>query len=106
VGDVDPDCRLRIDGAGTRLIFDRSFNCNQTEEVVMTANDNEQAIRNRAYELWEADGRPDGKQESHWHQAVMELGLANPLEQAVGTTVDPKANGRLRRPAASTTGLP
>ncbi len=35
---------------------------------------NEQSIRNRAYEIWEAEGRPDGKAEQHWMQALAEIG--------------------------------
>lgn len=30
-------------------------------------------IRKRAYDLWEAAGRPDGSHEHHWHQAREEL---------------------------------
>ncbi|MEQ8695627.1 MAG: DUF2934 domain-containing protein [Bauldia litoralis] len=35
--------------------------------------ENEHLIRERAYELWEADGRPDGKKDDHWAQAAREL---------------------------------
>lgn len=30
-------------------------------------------IRIRAYEIWEASGRPDGQAELHWLQAVQEM---------------------------------
>ena len=40
----------------------------------MSAEDQE-AARLRAYEIWERQGRPDGEHESHWHQALKELGL-------------------------------
>lgn len=33
----------------------------------------EEAIRRRAYELWEADNRPAGTDQKHWHQASGEL---------------------------------
>jgi hypothetical protein len=26
-------------------------------------------IRHRAYSLWEADGKPDGRDEEYWHRA-------------------------------------
>jgi hypothetical protein len=78
----------------------------QIEETAMAANDHEQAIRNSAYPLWEADGRPEGRHESHRHRAARELGLAGPLGQAVGTTIAQNAKGRLRKPAAWTTELP
>lgn len=32
-------------------------------------------IRQRAHEIWEEEGRPDGKHEEHWRQAAEELGL-------------------------------
>jgi hypothetical protein len=31
-----------------------------------------EAIRQRAFELWEAEGRPEGKHEEHWHRATQE----------------------------------
>ncbi len=33
----------------------------------------ERVIRERAHALWEAEGRPDGRQEEHWYNAVLEL---------------------------------
>ena len=30
-------------------------------------------IRQRAYEIWEQDGRPDGRDQEHWHQAEAEM---------------------------------
>jgi hypothetical protein len=35
-------------------------------------------IARRAYELWEAEGRPDGRHHEHWLQAEQELGLEAP----------------------------
>ena len=34
--------------------------------------DNEQ-IRHRAYQIWEAEGRPEGRKAQHWAQAQEEL---------------------------------
>jgi len=34
----------------------------------------EQAIRERAYALWEQDGRPEGRSLAHWSQAEAEIG--------------------------------
>lgn len=31
--------------------------------------DREAWVRQRAYERWEADGRPDGEHERHWREA-------------------------------------
>jgi hypothetical protein len=30
-------------------------------------------VRERAYDIWEKEGRPDGCAERHWHQAQMDL---------------------------------
>ena len=35
----------------------------------------EQAVRERAYALWEQDGRPDGRSVAHWSQAEMEIAV-------------------------------
>ncbi|RYE38202.1 MAG: DUF2934 domain-containing protein, partial [Hyphomicrobiales bacterium] len=37
-----------------------------------------EATRTRAYEIWEREGRPAGQHESHWRQALAELGLIQP----------------------------
>jgi Protein of unknown function (DUF2934) len=36
--------------------------------------DLQQRIRERAYELWERSGRPDGRADEYWWQAERELG--------------------------------
>jgi hypothetical protein len=33
----------------------------------------EDRIRQRAYELWERDGRPDGHADTHWERAAQEI---------------------------------
>jgi hypothetical protein len=33
----------------------------------------ETKIRERAYQLWEDEGRPEGRHEHHWFQAVRDL---------------------------------
>ena len=33
----------------------------------------DERIRQRAYEIWEAEGRPDGRQTEHWQRARDEL---------------------------------
>lgn len=35
--------------------------------------DRHEKIQQRAYEIWEREGRPDGQHERHWHQATDEL---------------------------------
>jgi hypothetical protein len=46
---------------------------------------NDEAIKVRAYHLWEADGRPDGNQDHYWYQAAEEMksnGKANGASKA------------------------
>ena len=33
----------------------------------------EALIRQRAYEIWDAEGRPEGREHLHWEQAMREL---------------------------------
>jgi len=54
----------------------------QTEPAVLAAISSgegqpisEQAIRERAYAIWEEEGRPDGKDLDHWHRAEAEINL-------------------------------
>jgi hypothetical protein len=35
--------------------------------------DLQQRIRQRAYQLWESEGRPEGREQAHWQQAQREL---------------------------------
>ncbi len=36
-------------------------------------SDEQQRIRDRAYETWEASGRPEGQESEHWAQARDEM---------------------------------
>lgn len=36
--------------------------------------DSEQLIRARAYQIWEEEGHPDGREHEHWARAERELG--------------------------------
>jgi hypothetical protein len=35
--------------------------------------EHEEKIRRRAYEIWEREGRPNGRDRDHWHEAKHEL---------------------------------
>ena len=37
-------------------------------------DEREDRIRERAYRLWEGEGRPHGRHEDHWRQASQEVG--------------------------------
>lgn len=36
----------------------------------------EDQIKRRAYELWEADGRPEGQDQAYWFKAMAEVAAA------------------------------
>lgn len=36
------------------------------------ADDRERRVRDRAYEIWEQEGRPSGREREHWEQAERE----------------------------------
>lgn len=59
-------------------------------------DDREHRIRNRAYELWESDGRPEGEQDRHWFQAIDELGLSDPV---TGAPLDDRPLDAVDQPA-------
>ena len=40
----------------------------------------ESSVRNRAHHLWEVEGKPEGKDKDHWHQAEKELSSPEPGE--------------------------
>ena len=37
------------------------------------STDHEERIRQRAHELWESDGRPEGRAQEHWERAAQDL---------------------------------
>lgn len=37
------------------------------------SDDREQRVKERAYQLWESEGRPSGRQDEHWGQARREI---------------------------------
>lgn len=40
----------------------------------------ESAIRARAYQIWEDEGRPDGRHELHWQRAYEAIAVAAPVK--------------------------
>jgi hypothetical protein len=55
----------------------------------MTPN-NEDRIRDRAYALWEADGRPEGQDKDYWARAERELSEESGLDMSEeDSTVSP-----------------
>jgi hypothetical protein len=69
----------------------------------------EHHIRQRAYEIWEREGRPDGRQDEHWAQARREIEADSPalspaaeaLEDASPTVTAPDVGGTTPGQAAA-----
>ena len=59
---------------------------------------NEEAIRDRAYAIWEREGRPPGRDRDHWLQAAWELSGEEAKAAAAGKTAKLAAKGA-RKPA-------
>lgn len=61
-------------------------------------DEREDRIRARAYELWEAAGRPEGRQAEHWEQAEREIdgNPAGPRKRKAGSE---PANAKQTGPA-------
>jgi hypothetical protein len=59
--------------------------------------DDDDLIRAKAHELWEAEGRPEGRSERHWAEAreivALRAGAQDealvPVEQTIGEPVEP-----------------
>jgi Protein of unknown function (DUF2934) len=65
----------------------------------------EEAIRERAYHLWIADGRPDGNSDNYWLNAQREM-LTHSLDHAVAedsalVTTKPAKKAKVARPRKS-----
>jgi hypothetical protein len=43
-----------------------------------TKHDNEQRVRDRAYFIWEREGRPEGRARHHWYRAIREASRHEP----------------------------
>ena len=56
----------------------------QTQE-----RDLEQRIRARAHQLWEQEGRPDGRADSHWEQAKAIIALEDAHHQTLKPSEPP-----------------
>jgi hypothetical protein len=64
-------------------------------ETMMAASQ-ENWIKHRAYELWEQEGYPSGKDIEHWERAKLEYATLNPVA-ASGR----KASAKAQKPAAA-----
>ena len=63
----------------------------------MMTIDNEGKVRERAYYIWEREGRPQGRELQHWQAALRELTLeTNSSNGAAGKSVGPRAPRKSR----------
>ena len=68
----------------------------------MADADVRERVRERAYSLWEQEGRPEGRAEDHWRRAEAEVGVNHGDEAPPGTPgarehVCPECHGTGRR---------
>ncbi len=62
-------------------------------------SDPEQTIRERAYQIWEREGRIHGRDQEHWHSARLEL--AQPLEEKAAIAVKASKSAAPAKKAAA-----
>jgi hypothetical protein len=60
--------------------------------------DDEQ-IRQRAYEIWEREGRPEGREAEHWRMAADELGASAAQKAKMDQEIQEVPAARMRGPA-------
>ncbi len=71
--------RTRKAGAGARLrkspatdaAMEKAGSANG-QSARTSGDDRERRVRDRAYEIWEQEGRPSGRESEHWAQAERE----------------------------------
>lgn len=64
--------------------------------------DKEQQMRERAYKIWEDEGRPDGSHDEHWKRAEEQHKLAEQESEDV-TKVNQDADNKFATDDAETT---
>ena len=85
IAPVAPLCRAKVTFRAIlefrvkRALFERSSIMSSIEE----------AIRSRAYELWEHAGRPEGRSEEFWHAARAELDVKETIEEKLDSLGPP-----------------
>ena len=52
--------------------------------------DREERIRQRAHEIWEREGRPEGREQQHWYQALEEIAVEEDGSLSAAGEEDPE----------------
>jgi hypothetical protein len=69
--------------------------------LVMDTATHETAIRQRAYAIWDEEGRPDGREWDHWERALREIVENRPTGVIVGAHVrKPRRTAKSRAKAS------
>lgn len=58
-------------------------------------DDPDKAIRERAFEIWQAEGQPEGRSDQHWQQARVELA---DVQMQAGTARNARAEATRKKP--------
>jgi hypothetical protein len=69
----------------------------------------EDRIRRRAYEIWEQEGRPHGRDWDHWTRAAQEIekeGVAPEAANSAGSPARKRSGGRRSSPAVQGEAIP
>ena len=68
----------------------------------------DEAVRARAYQLWEEGGRAHGQHEAHWRQAEQDVGAADapPTMPGDGGAAEPHVDGVSPLPAQDQDDVP
>ena len=61
--------------------------------------DDEERVRRRAHEIWEREGRPEGRQAEHWRQAMDEIEAEDAGVLSVAGEEDPGAVAAVPAPS-------
>ena len=67
--------------------------------------DREHAIRERAYAIWERDGRPECKNLDHWLQAEAEIGTEPVMSSTQSSKPPAPTRAAIQRRAQSANGV-
>lgn len=71
------------------------MNTNKTERIAL-----------RAYQIWEAEGRPEHRADEHWRRAEQEVAREEGAEQMGASSEDSPAQERDTRPAPAMKAAP
>ena len=52
--------------------------------------DREEQVRQRAHEIWEREGRPEGREQQHWYQALEEIAVEEDGSLSAAGEEDPE----------------